>query len=229
MGIYRSIVPVGNLAPGAVFGPFSITIGAPAVAGDTVCFNITLHEVVDGIYYSCCTFNDCVVLPDCIVDIECACTDEFILAVNSGILCTPTSTGTTFDFSMIAAGFLNECDLVEWRFDDGSLGVVSDGNDIVTHTFPSPGTYAVCVRVTRTASNGEICIRKVCKTVVVSGIIGTGPSLMPNSTGDLTSEYIYVPSLLCIRNPNDGRFALSIENPESKAISVNILDNMHRP
>lgn len=229
MSTYNTIVPLGNLAPGAVFGPFNITIGAPAVAGDTVCFNITLHEVVDDVYYSCCTFSDCIVLPDCVVDIECACSDEFILAVGAGILCSATTTDVTFDFSMIAAGFLNECDLVEWRFNDGSLGVVADGNDIVTHTFPGPGTYSVCVRVTRTASNGEVCVRKICKPVTISGGVTSGMIQKPNSAGNADIEFIDLPDLTLYPNPNDGRFALSIENPENKAISVNILDNMHRP
>jgi hypothetical protein len=52
---------------------------------------------------------------------------------------------------------------------------------------------------------------------------------MPNSAGDPAIESIYVPDLTLYPNPNDGRFALSIENPENRAISVNILDNMHRP
>jgi PKD repeat protein len=225
----NTIIPLGVLNPGAVFGPFSVPIGAPAMAGDLVCFNVTLHEVVDSLYYSCCTFSDCVVLPDCVIDIDCECSNAFILAVNSGIICAATSTDLTFEFSMAAAGFLNECDLVEWRFNDGTLGVSSDGDDVISHTFPGPGTYQVCVRVTRVASNGEICIHKVCKTVIIPvGITGESVQAL-NMAGEQVTERIYVPELTLYPNPNDGRFALSIENPEGYSVSVNILDNMHRP
>jgi len=209
MGAYDIIVPLGSLAPNTIFGPFSIPIGAPAVAGDTVCFNVTLHEVINEEYHSCCTFYDCIVLPDCGISIDCICNDEFHAAVNLGIHVIASATPTTFDFTLFGAGYLNECDEVLWRFYDGSPSVIADGNDVITHTFPGPGTYTVCVRVTRIAEDGVVCVRKICTTVIVVGPLAPELTLYPN--------------------PNNGLFYLSVMKNKDQPITISVRDNLSRP
>lgn len=63
---YNQNVPLGALLPGNT-APFNIVIGAPAQAGDTVCFTVALHALNDDAQHlHCCNFSDCIVLPDCV-------------------------------------------------------------------------------------------------------------------------------------------------------------------
>jgi hypothetical protein len=46
--------------------PISVPLGAPAMAGDSVCFTASLHALNDdAMHTKCCNFRDCIVLPDC--------------------------------------------------------------------------------------------------------------------------------------------------------------------
>lgn len=58
-----------SLAPGLPSGgvfPISVPLGAPAMAGDSVCFTASLHALNDdAMHTKCCNFRDCIVLPDC--------------------------------------------------------------------------------------------------------------------------------------------------------------------
>ncbi len=49
-----------------------------------------------------------------------------------------------------------------WDFGDGTTG--SGAN--ITHSFPGPGTYTVCLNVSGT-SNGALCQKSICKDIVV--------------------------------------------------------------
>ncbi len=52
-----------DLGPGSFSGMNSLTIGGPnAQPGDTICFNIALH---DSLRQQCCRFEYCVILPEC--------------------------------------------------------------------------------------------------------------------------------------------------------------------
>jgi len=65
MSSYNTTVPLGTLVPGGTQA-FSLTLGPPALPGDTVCFTVSLHAVDDDAGHTqCCNFHDCVVLPDC--------------------------------------------------------------------------------------------------------------------------------------------------------------------
>jgi hypothetical protein len=61
----NTTVSLGSLVPGGTQA-FNLTLGPPALPGDTVCFTVSLHATNDDAAHTqCCNFNDCVVLPDC--------------------------------------------------------------------------------------------------------------------------------------------------------------------
>lgn len=65
MFTYNTTVSLGSLVPGGTQA-YNLTLGSPALPGDTVCFTVSLHAMNDDAAHTqCCNFNDCVVLPDC--------------------------------------------------------------------------------------------------------------------------------------------------------------------
>ncbi|MBL7798809.1 MAG: PKD domain-containing protein [Saprospiraceae bacterium] len=65
MLIYNSVISLGTLVPGGT-QPFNVTLGPPALPGDSVCFIVALHALDDDAGHTqCCNFNGCIVLPDC--------------------------------------------------------------------------------------------------------------------------------------------------------------------
>lgn len=65
MAGYNQTIPLGALLPGTT-APFNATLGAPAQAGDTVCFTVALHALNDNNQHTqCCNFSGCMVLPPC--------------------------------------------------------------------------------------------------------------------------------------------------------------------
>lgn len=67
--ILENVVPLPSPAPpdGGAFGPLPITIvDSTGMAGDTLCFDIVLRQVVgDSINILCCYARHCIVLPPC--------------------------------------------------------------------------------------------------------------------------------------------------------------------
>lgn len=55
-------------------------------------------------------------------------------------------------------------DSIRWTFGDGTASM--DVNP--THTYTSPGTYTVCLRVYRINTGSAPCVREICKTIVVT-------------------------------------------------------------
>ena len=126
----------------------------------------------------CCQFKTVIPLPVCDLNFECVCGPYFDHQLEMGLNCVQLN-GTplfTFDFSL--AGEFGDCDRVIWNWVDEQLGSYSQGADVVTHTFPGPGEYTVCIKVIRTLANGKQCEGKFCKDVRVLpvGIITSFPN-----------------------------------------------------
>ena len=212
LSAYDQVVSLGSLAPDAIFSSVNLTIGAPAMPGDEICFTVTLHEIgPDGTFLTCCNFEHCLTLPDCDFVHECLCTEEFYDNVNAGITCSINPVNPNdITFSLINSSFFGECDRVIWGFSDG--GVQSDvpGNASVSHIFSTPGTYQVCAKVYRYDDNGVICKEKVCKMVVITD----------NFTDNI---------LTLFPNPTTGSFQMKINRPVEGIASLTVLDEVQRP
>jgi PKD repeat protein len=212
LSAYDQVVPLGGLAPGAIFSSVNLTIGAPAMPGDTICFTVTLHEVnSNGVFLTCCNFEHCIVLPDCGFTTDCHCGDEFTFNVDAGLSCTVNQSATnSIVFNLTNIGFFSDCDQITWLFGDGSLPQQTFGNETILHVFPGPGTYQVCAKVYRTDDAGVLCKRKVCKTVVVP---------VPFTDDELR----------IFPNPTNGQFQLQINRPIEGGARLTILDETLRP
>lgn len=208
LSAYNQTISLGTLNPGDVFGPFSMVIGSPAQAGDEVCFTVTLHEVnADGLYLNCCNFEHCIVLPDCGFAEPCRCDENFANAVSQGF--SQFNMGWTYTFWPTASyAFNDECDFARWSFQTGSTGIVMP-SDSVTHTFPGPGVYTVCMRIYRVDVNGNQCAETYCQSINVGLISTEGIDVYPN--------------------PSDGIFFVAVENPELKHVELDLYDNTGRP
>ncbi|MBK9105501.1 MAG: PKD domain-containing protein [Saprospiraceae bacterium] len=179
---YNQSISTGLLLPGGSYGPITMTIGDPGNAGDTVCVFITLHtEGHTEAHTNCCAFKVCFVLPDCGNNEKpCECDPEFYKEVDKGITCNFSPGGNTVIFS--PAGHLNEdCDRVVWIFQPDNTAVTTYGNQSVTHTFPGPGEYEVCMIVYRSTPTEE-CKLKIQKQVTIFPP-GAPPIIYPNPTG----------------------------------------------
>ncbi len=75
-----------------------------------------------------------------------------------------SSNPLTFNFQNLSIP-LAATDSIRWTFGDGtsSLGVNP------SHTYTNPGTYTVCLRVKKNlnATGTAVCVREICKTIVV--------------------------------------------------------------
>lgn len=126
-------------------------------------------------------------------------------------------------------GLLDKCDKVQWSFGNASAQATSVGNASVSYTYPStPGSYSVCMFVTRTEPNGTICKREFCLLIKLDGTVGlteVGLSKLtvnPNPTHNSVS--ISVPNALFNRKhllrltTIDGKVvkSMAIESAEMK-------------
>ncbi len=75
----------------------------------------------------------------------------------------------TIHFTNTSTGLLNT-DSSFWNFSDGTLIGFQQATSF-THTFPAPGSYMVCLWERRyiNGTSTIVCIKEVCKLVVVSG------------------------------------------------------------
>ncbi len=208
LDIYNTSIPVSIPAFG-VGGPINFNIGAPAMAGDSICFTVTLHEInADGIYLSCCNFTYCLVLPDCGFQGPCVCNDEFIAAVQAGF----TWTANPFNpleitFTFVQAGYFSDCDIANWRFFDGTPYQTSIGGASFTHVYPSAGDRNACVKMSRTADDGTKCSASFCA---------------PISVGQVPAFFSLFP------NPTEGRLMVSMGRKTELPVEVMIMDNTQR-
>lgn len=129
-------------------------IGGPgAQPGDTICFQLNLHEMSPtGNEIQCCaTDTICIVLPDCG---GCECNmPEFIANVNAGFAVIPIDTCKEYAF---VANSLGVCDSIQWIIDNTYL-YYGNGNDTITHIFTASGIHTICMVATQYDANGNIC------------------------------------------------------------------------
>ena len=62
--------------------------------------------------------------------------------------------------------------------EDEQTASMTTGNQVITHTFPNPGEFTVCMTITRTQPDGKKCKEKICKDVFVEieGFINAFPN-----------------------------------------------------
>lgn len=192
LGAYnQTIVFGGGLPPGATQA-FSIVLGSPAMAGDTVCFTVALHALDDDANHTqCCNFYDCIVLPDCVMGANCLCDESMQDIYLQGIIYLNVQP-QTYQAMFQPRSTLCSTDQVYWYFTDSNVVEQTSGNESVHHTFPGPGSYSACMYVFRTEPNGEQCNTESCVDVEYIG---------PGAT------FAVYP------NPNKGAFSIRI-NPE---------------
>lgn len=218
LGAYDVTVPLGAVLPNTDSPPFSLALGAPAAAGDVVCFTVTLQmQNDDGTSTSCCYFEHCITLPECAIDEEpCACDDEFYLAVAQGITYSPASFGIyTYNFQLTAWGAFGECDIVKWKW--GYLTPITSGPASAgyTHVFPGPGIYEVCVKVARTTPDGTVCTEGFCITVVIP--------LQPAGMAELSDRLTLYP------NPSEGLFRVDMQDVDTWPVQIGIYNSLQQP
>lgn len=212
MSIYNQTVPLGNTLPGQLSNLFNLLIGAPAAAGDVICFTVTLHQVTsDGEILTCCVFEHCFTLPECEQVIPCVCGPEFIANVNAGFTATQSSTNPfAYTFQMVNFDWFGPCDQFIWLWGYTTPSTATSGPTSVTHVFPGPGTYTVCVRVTRTLPDGSQCKHIKCIPLVVTGLPGMAPP-------DPAAMSIFP-------NPTKGQFALKMYEDVTYPVSFTVMD-----
>ncbi|MEO6038511.1 MAG: T9SS type A sorting domain-containing protein, partial [Saprospiraceae bacterium] len=208
LGIYNQVVTFpGGLPDGGTY-PFNLILDVPAMPGDTVCFTVALHQLNDNaLHINCCTFHDCIVLPECAVEDPCVCDEAFILASQQGINCVilaaPPFTGT---FS--PAGILSNCDQVVWSSDDTPQTDTTYGNAPFTHTFPGPGNYKVCMQVHRDdVLTGNFCEFDRCK-----GVGFPSPNLWDPGAPTIDP------------NPSGGSFNVSLSRPRPGVVQFRVFN-----
>ncbi len=181
--VYNQSINTGLLQPGGAYGPISLTIGAPGNPGDTLCIFVTLHTANDTEeHINCCVFKVLLILPQC-DDAEepCECDPDFFKEVDKGIACDFSLGGNTVIFS--PAGHLNpDCDRVVWVFSYNNSTVTTYGNESLTHTFPGPGEYEICMIVYRSTPTEE-CKLKIQKQITIFPP-GAPPGLYPNPVSE---------------------------------------------
>ncbi len=164
---YDQSISLNGLAPGEIYGPFSIYIGPEAHSGEELCIITTLHASNHGDEHEdCCEFKTIIILPECENDELCICDASFEEEIAKGILCDFTGEPLAYEFS--PAGNFTECDKIEWKWGDGTPNSVTVGNQSITHIFPEPGEYEVCMTVYRVDIYGNECKERVCKQIEIS-------------------------------------------------------------
>ncbi|MEO0403745.1 MAG: PKD domain-containing protein, partial [Bacteroidota bacterium] len=207
---YNQIISLGSVPSGGSFGPLDLNIGFPGVSGQEVCFTVTLHEIgSQGQYLSCCNFTHCIVLPECDFQSDCTCDESFFESVALGYNAIPLG-GLDYGFNMLDFTAFNDCDVIRWRFGDGTPNVVSAANESVVHTFPAPGEYLVCLKVTRTTPDGTVCEEKFCQLLSV------------DFDSLVDAEFQAVP------NPNNGDFAIVAKNLDAPNMIIQVFDGAQR-
>ncbi|MFT6354032.1 MAG: hypothetical protein ACJAXD_001016 [Cryomorphaceae bacterium] len=101
----------------------------------------------------------------------------------------------TFSFTPNSFQFVDECDMIKWTWGDNTPAVLTTGATSVAHTFTAPGTYKVCMIVSRVTATGEKCNYRTCIKLTV-------PSTT-NPISDLENFTVYP-------NPGDGLFAIAM-------------------
>jgi hypothetical protein len=131
-----------------------------------VCLTVTLLDEARGI---CCRLTKCYE-----IYIENECKDGCVIdAYIDAKLRTHES--CIYDFSGIIAGTGTPITNWFWDFGDGTTGTGST----ISHQFPAPGVYKVCLVVFGFSADNECCYRKVCIDVDVTCMPKAGSASDP--------------------------------------------------
>jgi PKD repeat protein len=205
LSAYNQTINLGvGLPPGGT-QPFNLILGAPAMPGDTVCFTVALHALVDNVQHTnCCNFHDCIVLPDCANALNCLCDEsmEEIYAQGIGVAYSNVLS-SSYTATFTPNGALNACDVVYWSFTDTPDIGSTTGNTAISHSFFGPGSYNVCMYVLRTDINGMQCSVQSCVDVKYHALwstIGVNP------------------------NPTKGHFLVTINPAWTGPVQLRLLD-----
>ncbi len=178
----------GGLAPGGVYGPLTLTLGAPfgtSLNNLNVCMLTNLHNQPNDPTQVCCQFKTAFKLPICVnTEPKCECNEEFEKIANLGFNYSVMGNTVTF----IPVGPLTDCDKVIWDFYFDQISHVTYGNQSVTVTFPSKGEYQVCMTIIRTTPSGKECKVKVIKDIKIKSPLSF--KLSPNPASESISVSI---------------------------------------
>jgi hypothetical protein len=209
LNAYNQTISLGGGLPPGGTQPFSIPIGAPATAGDSVCFTVALHELDDDAQHTnCCNFHDCIVLPPCAITLGCACEDFATEILDAG-LSFATPPATSFYTGVFNPMGAQPCDVVYWYWPGASMVEQTIGNQHISHTFPGLGKYTVCAYVFRTDANGNQCSVEACRTVKFT---------LPQDEG----------TILILPNPSGGEFTVQTQAPWQAPVQLRLLDLQSR-
>lgn len=202
LAAFNQTIPLGGLAPGASFGPVTISLGA--VSPGLECFSVSLHEVghQDG-HVNCCTFRHCVEIPPCEGGGECLCDADFEAAFYSGF--TTSQSGYTVTVSPNGSNLFNAaCDSLLYDWGDGTI---TGGNipGSTSHTYPGPANYEICLYIFRQAADGTTCEYDYCEPVKVE------------DEADLAAPLLY-PS------PSEGRFTIKLDEKLSGRVRIGLIN-----
>lgn len=221
MDIYNTSILIPPVVPGNYSVPFQVSFGAPAMGGEVLCITITLHELSpSGMHLNCCSFLFCDVVPPCDGLETCSCGNHFFDAVGAGFfslvgLNNPLNVNTTFvDYSEI----MQSCDVARWTWGDGASTVVPGPSSGAEHTYSLPGIYEVCVKVSRTESNGLRCKYHICQEIPVYQVGGDVVRVFPNpSDGRINLRFL---------QSWDGESVLSIRGIEGRIVQGEVNVNV---
>lgn len=178
---FDTYINLNGLPPMQTFGPFTIVLNVTADIGPDLCIITTLHanDQFDN-HEDCCQFKTVLEVPECETQVDCMCGPAFEEAVAQGINCDPS--GVPFEYIFSPVGNLGACDQIVWDFKEQQVSYLTSGNQSITHTFPGPGEYSVCISVVRTQPDGKQCKELFCKDVVVSqeGFVAAFPNPVVN-------------------------------------------------
>lgn len=173
----------------------------------TVCYTVIM-EGPDG---ECCTFQVCEevnIEEPC--DEPCEITGELQYSFDPET-CTYTFNVANLTSNVPIAGFL-------WTFSDGT----TDYGNPVTHQFPGPGTYEVCVQIFGIGPDGECCFEELCIEIEVP-CKGNGGKEKSGAFGDAGSS-VEGFEMTLFPNPSEGNFTVSLNLDNQSEVQLNIID-----
>ena len=189
LNMYDTQINLNGLLPNHTFGPFSITLDGSTGVGPELCIITTLHaNDHNDNHEDCCQFKTVIDVPICELPVDCLCNADWEEQVQMGMNCD--ATGGSFTYTFSPAGNFGECDQVVWDFKKQQISYLTYGNQSITHTFPGPGEYTVCMTIVRTQPNGKQCKEKFCKDIFVEedGFVTAFPNPVTNQVNLILQE-----------------------------------------
>lgn len=157
-------------------------------------------------------YNVCLVVTSGILGTSNICRDTFCTTVQVQVA-NPTPCNLTANFvaDTLSNSFvysfnntslnLNPTDSISWNFGDGSFGY--DVNP--THTYTSPGTYMVCLRVFRFITGAPPCVSEFCRAIQIlnpnPAPCNLSPSFMVQAAPNTSQVYQFINTSITANAP----------------------------